>query len=311
MSTLKLIMAVCIGMLIASCSSETVDTKNAVNAVIGDKSFVAAFGSEPTDQADEKVRLQTHLQYVEQLLRSKDVAGLTNEQKANRHKLLGLLNDYWTAGVFPKNYDYPDQRRPCFIDKNGNICAVGYLIEQTAGREVAEDINSKFQYEYLMAMNDPKIDNWADANGFTKEELAMIQPSYSYYSDGYIPTANALSTAVFGGLNLSLSTVNALQIGKGTNKKVAPIIGLVTGVGQVFLGAVTYPTEKYGYDSYRNGERKLSLFNIGFGTSTIALSTWNMIANRKRKERTTSYNIYGFPTQDGSMAFGFNLSKRF
>ena len=89
-------------------------------------------------------------------------------------------------------------------------------------------------------------------------------------------------------------------------------MGIITGAGQLVLGAYTYPTKEDRFSGTGNiAESKLSMFNIALGTSTMALSTWNLIANRKRKERSTSYNIYGFPTQDGDMAFGFSLSKRF
>ncbi len=318
MRILKLTVAIYVCLLMVSCSnqtkqiSENINAEQTVNAVIGDVSFLATYGYEPTEQTNEIVRLQTHLKYVEQLLRSKDVSGLATEQQENRQKLLGLLNEYWTAGAFPKNYDYPDQRRPCFIDKHGSICAVGYLIEQTAGREVAEQINTKHQYEYLLAMNDPAIDSWAQTSGLTLEELAMIQPSYRSYEDKYISPGNAVSSSVLGGLNLSITTINAIQIGRGANNKATPIIGLVTGVGQVVLGAFTFPTMEDRFTASGNiAETKLSMFNIGLGTSTIALSTWNLIANRKRKEKSVSYNIYGFPTQDGDMAFGFSFSKRF
>lgn len=305
-----------------SCNSDTkkgqatIDIKQTVNAVIGDVSFVTTYNYQPTAQTSEQIRLTTHLKYVEQVLRNKDVSGLNKEQKENRQKLLGLLNEYWTAGVFPKNYDYPGQRIPCFIDKDGNICAVGFLIEQTAGRQVAEAINAKYQYEYLLAMNDPAIDSWAATSGFTKEELAMIQPSYGY-GNGYgennrLSLGNALSSSVLGGLNVSISAVNASQIGRGANGKVTPILGLVTGVGQIVLGAVTYPPKMDAYYGAKSiAERNLSMFNFGLGTSTIALSTWNLVANRKRKEKATSYNIYGFPTPEGSMAFGFSFAKRF
>ena len=110
------------------------------------------------------------------------MSSLTKEQKSNRLKMLDLLHMYWTKGIFPKNYDYPGRRIPCFIDKDGNICAVGYLIAQTAGREVAERINAKFKYDYLLEMNDKTIDAWVEASGLSKVECAMIQPSYDYDS---------------------------------------------------------------------------------------------------------------------------------
>ena len=138
MKTSKLIPTIFSLIILASCNRKPNNIDQTVNAVIGDFSFMETYSQPTTNETDESSRLQTHLKYVENLLRSKDISSLTKEQTVNRLKMLDLLNDYWTAGAFPKNYDYPDQRIPCFIDKDGNICAVGYLIEQTAGRQVAE-----------------------------------------------------------------------------------------------------------------------------------------------------------------------------
>jgi hypothetical protein len=151
-----------------------------VNAVIGDLSFVHKFGSVPTEKTDEVLRIQTHLEFVEALLRNKRVSHLTAAQKKNRAHLLDLLHTYWNAGVFPCNYDYEGRRISCFIDKETRICAVGFLIEQTAGRDVAEAINVKFKYSNIMDMDDQVVEDWIASSGFTKLECAMIQPTYGY-----------------------------------------------------------------------------------------------------------------------------------
>jgi len=174
----KIILTILAMAVLTACNRKTTEMDQTVNAVIGDTSYFEELGTAPTTETNEELRLQTHLMYVEKLLRSKDVSTLTKEQKENRGKMLDLLNEYWTAGVFPENFDHPDKRVPCFIDKEGRICAVGYLIEQTAGREVAEEINSKYKYEYLLAMNDQTIDNWVQESGLTEIECAMIQPTY-------------------------------------------------------------------------------------------------------------------------------------
>lgn len=313
MKTSNFILTIFVLTILASCNRKTNEIEQKVNAIIGDISYIQTFGHQPTKETDENTRLQTHLRYVEKLLRNKDISSLTVEQKENRKKMLDLLNEYCTAGVFPKNYDYPDQRIPCFIDKHGNICAVGYLIEQTAGRQVAEEINSKFKYEYLLAMNDPKIDNWIQTSGLTKEECAMIQPAYGPApTDNYISPAYGVSSSLVGGLNLSLNTINGIQISKGANSKTVPILGLITGAGQITLGALNYPKEQIGLGGpYVNtSQRNLSLINIGLGTSTMILSSWNLITNRKPKEKSVSWNIYSFPTQDSNMGLGFCLTKR-
>ncbi len=301
--------------ILASCNRKTDEIDQTVNAVIGDISYAQTFGHQPNKDADENVRLQTHLKYVEKLLRSKDISSLTVEQKATRLKMLDLLNEYWTAGVFPKNYDYQDQRIPCFIDQEGNICAVGYLIEQTAGMQVVEEINSKFKYEYLLAMNDQTVDSWVQASGLTKEECAMIQPTYGAApapADNYISTQYGVSSSLIGGLNLSLNTINGIQISKGANNKTVPILGLVTGASQITLGALNYPKKQrtWGGTYVNPAQRNLSLINIGLGTGTMILSSWNLITNRKPKEKSFSWNIYSFPTQDSNMGLGFSLTKR-
>lgn len=313
METLKLILTILALTILASCSKKSNETDQTVNAVIGDYSFMETFGQQPTIETDENVRLQIHLKYVEQLLRSRDISLLSKEQKENRLKILSLLNEYWKAGVFPKNYDYPDQRVPCFIDKDGNICAVGYLIEHTAGREVAEAINSKYKYEYLLAMNDQTIDRWVQSSGLTKKECAMIQPSYGPApTDNYISPAYGVSSSLVGGLNLSLNTINGVQISKGAHNKTVPILGLITGVGQITLGALNYPKEQmiFGGTYVNPTQRNLSLINIGLGTSTLILSSWNLITNRKPQKKSLSWNVYSFPIHNSNTGIGFSLKKR-
>jgi len=152
-----------------------------INPVIGDISWVTRFGQQPDASVNEDVRIQTHLSYAENLLRQKDVSNLSPELQQKRVHNLDLLHDYWTRGSFPRNYDYTETRKPCFIDKDGTICAVGYLVEQTAGRNAAKAINNKFKYEELMAMNDELVDGWIATSGLSKEECAMIQPTYGNY----------------------------------------------------------------------------------------------------------------------------------
>jgi hypothetical protein len=308
----RFILTIFVLTIFTSCNRKSNEIEQTVNAVIGDISFMETFGQQATNETDENKRLQTHLKYVEKLLRRKDISSLTKEQKENRLKMLDLLNKYWTAGVFPKNYDYPDQRIPCFIDKDGNICAVGYLIEQTAGRQTAEEINSKFKYEYLLAMNDQTVDSWIQSSGLTKEECAMVQPTYGSTPSDIISPTYSISSSLICGLNLSLNTINGIQISKGANSKIIPILGLITGVGQITLGTLNYPKEQitWGGTYVNPGQRNLTLINIGLGTATMILSSWNLITNIKPKEKSLSWNIYSFPTQNSNMGLGLSLTKR-
>lgn len=196
-------------------------------------------------------------------------------------------------------------------------CAVGYLIEQTAGREAAEYINSMFHNEYLLQMEDPVIENWTAKSGFTKVELAMIQPSYGIWvplvPDNHVSKEYGISSSLVSGMNLSLNTLNGIQIARGTSSKTVAIMGIVSGAGQVTLGILNYPKEQNYYGGYTHvneGERNLSLLNIGLGTSTVILSSWNLIANRNHKEKSLRWNLFSFQTHDNQMGLGINLTKK-
>jgi len=309
MKTLRLLFSILFATISLSCDKAPSVVDDSINAVIGDISFIQKNGVNPDSKTDEDQRIQTHLEYVENLLRSRDVSTLSNELKERRSMMLDLLHEYWTLGFFPRNYDFVDKRIPCFIDRDGRICAVGYLIEQTAGRNVAEEINSLHKYEYLSAMNDQRIDDWVLTSGLTKEECAMIQPSYGK-DPGYVSPAYGVSSALVSGLNISMITVNGIQIAKGAKSKTVPIIGLITGAGQIALGAFNYPNDEDYWGTDIPDQRNLALMNIGIGTSTMILSTWNLITNRKPKEKSYSWNIYGYPTEARDVGIGFSFKKR-
>lgn len=155
-------------------------TDGKINPIIGNQSFMAKYGYAPNENTPDQLRIATHLEYAEFMLRSKDVSSMSQEQIKKRTHLLDLLHEYWTRGVFPKNEDVVNERRPCFIDHNGTICAVGYLVEQTAGHDIAEMINARFMYDEILDMNDPVVLNWIEECGLTREECAVIQPTYDW-----------------------------------------------------------------------------------------------------------------------------------
>lgn len=53
------------------------------------------------------------------------------------------------------------------------------------------------------------------------------------------------------------------------------------------------------------------MINIGIGTTTMILSAWNLITNRKSKEKLTSWNIYSFSTINNDKGMAFSLTRRF
>lgn len=147
------------------------NSEETINSIIGDLSFQRKFGESPNFDSPEDLRIATHLNFVIDSLSRKEPISL------KRQELLSHLKDYVNQGIFPRNYDL-DKRNPCFIDSEGKICAVGYLVEKTVGREIAEQLNKKFKYSYIYEMESEILENWIKESGFTKREIAMIQPSY-------------------------------------------------------------------------------------------------------------------------------------
>ncbi|MCW5808699.1 MAG: hypothetical protein KIT31_40490 [Deltaproteobacteria bacterium] len=164
--------------------------RDGANHHLGDDSFVARFGRAPGAGDTEKLRMHEHLAYVRALLAARPAT--RPELTARRTELLGYLADYIAAGITPVN-TYVPWRSPVFIDARGNICAVGYLLERSAGRAVAERIAHAHRLEFLedIAAAMPEVRAWIEGSGFALEELASIQPGYEgpdvSFLDGFDP----------------------------------------------------------------------------------------------------------------------------
>ncbi len=158
-----------------------------VNNVIGDISYEQKFAIKPVSNTSEVVRIKTHLNYVEKQLRQAETDHLSLTQKATRTKLLNLLSIYANDGKFPTNYEYPNQRKSVFYDKDDRVCAVGYLVQQTAGQQAVDYINDKYKHASIFEMKDPVVTDWIANSGLSTLECAMIQPTYGGGGGWIIP----------------------------------------------------------------------------------------------------------------------------
>lgn len=150
-----------------------------INRVIGDISYFSKYLGSP-GELDEIERIQVHLHFVEEMLRKESSEHLTALQQANRHKALDILKQYNVKGEFPKHDGkqvFETDRRPRFIDNN-TFCAVGYLIKETEGEQLARDINRRYEYAYVDEMDYLPLLEWANRNGLSGKDCARIQPSY-------------------------------------------------------------------------------------------------------------------------------------
>ena len=148
-----------------------------INAIIGDSSWYDQHHRWPNSGDSEQMRISTHLTYVlNQLRAEEDYPGDSLARAQN----LAALEAYIQMGEFPRVFSYPAKRRPCFIDDEGRLCAVGYLIAESAGLEEAERINRLFRFHFLLDMEDSALVTWQQKSGLSLRELAMIQPSYGW-----------------------------------------------------------------------------------------------------------------------------------
>jgi hypothetical protein len=152
-----------------------------VSPVLGDASMVAGYvpsldGLAP--EAVEQARVRGHLRWAHDLLAAADTSQLPPGLRIARSRNLARLARYAEAGVFPRNDDHPDARRPTFIDARGRICAVGALFEHDRGHASAERIARDHKYALIAQIGDPELAAWQRTSGFTLAELAMIQPAY-------------------------------------------------------------------------------------------------------------------------------------
>lgn len=292
---------------------EPLNSGQSINPLLGDISYTARFGECPSRETSEDLRISTHLEYVERLLREKDVSHLSREMLDKRKQVLDLLHTYWTTGVFPRNYEQKDKRVPCFIDKDGRICAVGYLVEQTAGRGVAEQINKDHQYECLLAINDEVVDNWIAGSGLTEEECAMIQPAYGWTDNStYINTTDAILSGGLSGMNAGLTALNFANTAKGVKKPLIPSLSLAFGLAQIGLGS--YELWNYGgYHSWGSdytAMKRLGITNIALGTATALIGTYTLLTNRSNKNKNVAWNVCPLRVDENRLSLGVCLIKR-
>lgn len=319
------------------------DHRLTINRVIGDESFVETYGMKPTENIQERIRIKTHLQYVEQLLRSRSSEHLSDEQKTNRARHLDHLRKYILAGKFPHNDGHPDSRRPTFISSNGHICAVGYLVEQDLGRETVEAINQKFKYEYITEIDDPIFMDWVESSGFTIRELAMIQPAYEpaiieevERNENRVSLSYGIGSSLLTGANVLYHTNNSKNPWLFDDPSSNHWFGLAAGSGSVLLGALNldskqtytepiayYEGDCWGYNcpplrqvSATNDTRKaLSIANMGVGAITMLRAGYHLI--KKTGDNATSKTSFGVtqlepdPITSGYLIPGVQLNVRF
>lgn len=315
-----------LGFVLHPITSSTI--QNEVNPVIGDESYTFATGHKFDKKVSEQQRIRIHLAYVEQKLRNQPTDHLSADLKKKRTIALDWLNTYWRAGEFPSNYDYPGTRKPCFRDKEQQICAVGYLVQQSGREDLVREIEKTMNYATIYEMDNEALAKWVAQSGLTLEECAMIQPTYNFpqpepepspilTDPDYVPAGYSITSASLSGLSAAMSATSIIQLRNGKSNWITPALGIGSGVSQIVMGSVYYnkdystTTNVYGTVYKRN--QNLSMMNIGIGTFTAALNTYALIRTIQGKKKRTdlSWNVFGYQDRSSKYTVGFNLVKQF
>lgn len=190
----------------------------------------------------DELRVRLHLMRVEQQLRRKDVNHLPQVHQDARKQRLDHLHNYWKHEPIPRNFG-GQERSPRFIDRMGGKCAVAHLMIESGYKDAAMSVVQVANDAYINDMDFPELDQWAEASGLTRDELALIQPTYCPIPDD----ANivGIATIVYGIaflVTLAGFPFSVWNIGKGFQRDVvgnkAIRSGRNTGIALMLLSAV-------------------------------------------------------------------------
>lgn len=305
---------ICLGLclsLSAAMPLQASQGAQSINAVLGDVSFVEAFGRLPGPEASPDLRIKLHLAYVERKLKLRDVSHLPVMLVSRRRHMLTLLHQYRLAGRFPKNRHFPHQTRPTFIDQDGSICAVGFLIEQTAGRGLAETINARYRNAYLAEMHLPALERWIASSGLTHEELASIQPGYPaplpLPPDNPVEAPRLFTSLALDTLNLGLLGSQLITIEDPFWYQGLQYTGIAVGAGSVAWGLLNF-SEDNGRLTFRS---YLSLIDISLGLAGILISTHQLLHPPSHRAEAAPLQLGNIRAYQNQQALGLAYTHRF
>ncbi len=124
----------------------------------------------------EDRRLQYHFTRIERRLRKSKIDHLSTELQKARQQNIQHLHDYTIRGVFPRNSSFV--QKPCFVDEDGRVCAVAYLLLANEQKQAVKQIAINENYAYVPEMQSSLLKDWIENSGLTPQEVVKIQPSY-------------------------------------------------------------------------------------------------------------------------------------
>jgi hypothetical protein len=263
----------------------------------------------------EVTRIRVHFDSVLATLGSRDVSGLTAEQRARRASLLETLRAYQARGVFPHNYDFPGQAVPYFVDrKTGTLCAVAHLLASTGHRDIVDRVARADNNVWVPQLaGDSAFTRWLDDNGLTLDEAAFIQVPYMQpVSEAQVArnVGFAVATPFALGGALATSLWNATSNSDGHSSRGSKI-GIISGLATVGLGAAVLSKSEFNHGIAASG--------VAMGVTSVALSMRSMhnhssiMAQREAEKVRTMAQTAVVPMVDVSNggSAGIAVSVRF
>ncbi|MCB0794158.1 MAG: hypothetical protein KDB88_05430 [Flavobacteriales bacterium] len=244
-----------------------------VNAQWAEHDAFPSDATADTHFTNEAARIATHLRLVREHLLARTPEGLSADQLDARLKLLDDLGSYADRGSFPQNHVLP-YRNPVFIDPDHTACAVGQLMIESGNAALAERISAELNLGYVSEiLADDRfqrpVAEWANAHGFTADELAWIQPGYppmTFWSDldgGTDSTIHALLVNGQGELVVAGSFMTAgmqahLGIALWDGAQYAP---LGNGLNGTTHALIEHNGMLYAGGSYQNGQHDVAVWD--------------------------------------------------
>jgi hypothetical protein len=166
-----------------------------------------------------------------------------------------------------------------FRDEHRTLCAMGYLIASTGRTNIVDDVARHNNYAYIPQLaGDLRLQSWLDSTGLTVQEAARIQPAYGgpclcpvspppsgsqASAEYFVASGIALGVNTFVSIrNLAPRDMTARQLRRNA------ITGLVTGSGQVVLGAFVLDR--------RGADLASGVANVAIGAAAIGTSAWRL-----------------------------------
>jgi hypothetical protein len=213
------------------------DGGDLVNAVLGNSS---------PRFASESDRIRAHLEAVADRISRADVSSLDPALRDARRVNIERLRAYARAGTFPNKPASIPGRIPNFLDDRGNVCAVGYLVEQDLGRPAVAAIAREHQFDYVPYIDSPVLATWQATSGLSPLELAMIQPNYGdpdeerHYGritdgGGYYSNEELLQIGLVTS-NVVTSVANFAYLGEGRGSAIGGWLGIMSGGASMLYG---------------------------------------------------------------------------